>query len=141
MTQSPLPTPPDEMPSTSAAAPDIGAPPLDAVIDDLTPKEEAADWIHEQVAAGRSTADVTAELISTGWDEEEAESLVEYVRRATRHERGVTTREDVVGGLNRSYRQSWRVSWFSGFLAIASGVRLIGALRNWVSLWRSRRAK
>ncbi len=138
MTDSSAPDSPEALPDEQSAHSDT---PLEEVVDDLTPKEECADWIHEQMIAGRAIADVAAELISSGWDEEEAESLVEHVRRATRHERGVTTRDDVLLRVNQSYRQSWRMTWFSGFLALASGVRLIGAIRNWVSLRRSRKAQ
>ncbi len=126
----PHPSPPrPPPPSPPTVAPDPTAN-LDEVVDDLGPKEECADWILAQMTAGRPAEDLTAELIDQGWNPDDAESLVEYVRRATRHERGVVTREDVARTAVRRYRQSWSLTWFAGFPAIASGVRLVGALRN-----------
>lgn len=108
--------------------------PLEHVVDDLSAKEQCADWILEQLTGGRTPEQITADLCDQGWDPDEAEELVEYVRKATRRERGVITREDVVRDTTRRYRQSWAPSWFSGMPTLSSGVRLLSALRNLFAL-------
>ena len=71
-------------PGPAAPDPRQPTPSLEYVVDDLGPREACADWILEQMTAGHSAEELTAELIAQGWDEDDAESLVEYVRRATR---------------------------------------------------------
>ncbi|HEY2589490.1 MAG TPA: hypothetical protein VGI81_27335 [Tepidisphaeraceae bacterium] len=103
-------------------------------MDDLSAKEHCADWILEQMTGGRAPEQITADLCGQGWDPEEAEALVEYVRKATRRERGVVTRDDVARSANRRYRQSWAPRWFSGMPTLSSGVRLLSGLRNLFAL-------
>ena len=113
--------------------------PLEHVVDDLSAKEQCTDWIYEQMTAKARTPDqIAAELREQGWDPDEAESMVESVRKATRAERGVVTRDDVVRDANRRYRQSWAPSWFSGLPTLSSGIRLLGGLRNLFALKKVR---
>lgn len=112
--------------------------PLEHVVDDLSAKEQCADWIVEQMTGGRTPEEISGELRAQGWDPQEAEALVEYVRKATRRERGVVTRDDVVRSANRRYRQSWAPSWFSGIASLSSGVRLLSGLRNLFALKKVR---
>ena len=112
--------------------------PLEHVVDDLSAKEQCADWILEQMTAGRTPEEITGELRAQGWDPEEAQALVEYVRKATRRERGLITRDDVVRSANRRYRQSWSPRWLSGMPTLSSGVRLLSGLRNLFALKKVR---
>lgn len=113
--------------------------PLEHVVDDLTPREQCLDWIDDQMTTrARTPEQIAAELREQGWDPDEAESMVEAVRKATRAERGVVTRDDVVRDANRRYRQSWAPSWFSGLPTLSSGIRLLGGLRNLFALKKVR---
>ena len=56
--------------------------------------------------------EVTADLVSNGWGEEDAAEIVEEQRQATRRQRGVVTRDDVAYVAERRYRKSTRRIWF-----------------------------
>jgi hypothetical protein len=117
-----------------------GAPgdPLAHVVDDLAAKEQCADWILEQMTAGRTPEQIAADLREQGWGADEADALVEYVRKATRSERGVLTRDEVMRDANRRYRQSWTPGWFAVLPTLTSGIRLLAGLRNLIALKKAR---
>ena len=52
------------------------------VIDDTGGREEAVEWSKQQLMAGMSFVDLSAELQSLGWAEASAESIVEEAREA-----------------------------------------------------------
>jgi hypothetical protein len=79
---------------------------LEHVVDDLTVKEQWADWIHAELATGRTAEQIAADMVDQGWDSDEAAELVETVRKLTRAERGVVTREEVARANYKSYRSS-----------------------------------
>ena len=72
---------------------------------DVEPAVEAdpglVEWAAAALLDGRELSDVLAEAFDTGWDAGTAEASVEAARVATRAERGVITRADVIGGLGR----------------------------------------
>jgi hypothetical protein len=66
-------------------------------------------------------ADVLIDQLATeGWDPDDAEQIVETARKATRRERGVITRDDVVRDLNAGYRHA------TGGLSVAFRSGLFG---------------
>ena len=115
--------------------------PLEHVVDDLAAKEQCADWILEEMTGGRAPEQIVADLREQGWGAEEAEGLVEYIRKATRRERGVLTRDDVMRDANRRYRQSWTPGWFAVLPTLSSGIRLLAGLRNLIALKKARNRK
>jgi len=85
---------------------------LTHIIDDTDGREEAVKWTENQLLAGASFEVVAAELVSQGWAAVSADSIVEEAREATRRQRGVRTRDDVVVGVYRKFRKSMRrVRW------------------------------
>lgn len=87
---------------------------LNRVTDDR-PSPEAVEaeraavaWAAEGLLAGRTFEDVTADLVADGWPAEAADDVVEQARVQTRRDRGVLTRDDVVGRLNSQRRHDTR---------------------------------
>ncbi len=89
-------------------------------MDDLEPRDEALEWACNQFRAGETAESVSAELISQGWEAELAEELAETARRATRHERGALTRNDVVAEERERFQRGMGLRWFSGWPTLAS---------------------
>lgn len=133
-TPRPIPPPP---PAPDACADPASA--LEHVVDDLGPKEQAADWVRTQFALGRTWESVAADLVEGGWPEDTAVQLTETVRRLTRAERGVMTREQVVGGADRYYRRGMGGGWIVGMPSLAAAIRLMYSLGNLLRLRRRRR--
>lgn len=85
---------------------------LNHIIDDTDGREEAVRWTQNQLLTGASFEVVAAELVSLGWAPASADSIVEEAREATRQQRGVRTRDDVVVGVYRKFgRTMRRVRW------------------------------
>ena len=87
---------------------------LNRVTDDR-PSPEAVEaeraavaWAAGELLAGRTFEDVAADLAADGWPAEDVEAIVEQARVQTRRERGVLTRDDVVGRLNVQRRHDTR---------------------------------
>ena len=112
--------------------------PLDQIVDDYAPRQEALQWATAQLAAGRTFEDISAHLIETGWSEPDAAEIVEEARQQTRHYRGAVTREQIIRASNRRYRQAMTGGWFVGFPSVTAAMRLIHALASFASLRRRR---
>lgn len=98
----------DEAPAVDEPVPDR----LSHVVDDTDGRDEAVPWAANRLIAGASFEDVSAELVTLGWSAVAAESIVEEAREATRRERGVRTREDVMVGVSRKFGKTLRrVRW------------------------------
>lgn len=126
----------DVAPVEQAAAAPVEASPeppdaaLEHVVDDLAPKEAAGDWVLAEMRKGRPAEELVAEMQATGWSAEDAEWVVEYVRKLTRAERGVTTREEVARTSYKNYRESTkRLPLFMIFAALPNLIRSILGLR------------
>src|SRR5689334_16614977 len=94
--------------STSDTAVAEAAQRLEQVVDDSTPRQQCSAWVHEQLVAGRDADELLAELLGNGWPQEDAESIVEGQRRATRHLRGCVTRAQVAAVAEKRYRHAFR---------------------------------
>ncbi|MDB5172866.1 MAG: hypothetical protein JWO87_1563 [Phycisphaerales bacterium] len=93
------------------AEPQLGnGSPLEHIIDDSEERAECREWIHREFCAGTDTDEILAELIASGWTTEDAESMVEDGRRATRHLRGVVTRDEVARAAEARYRRSMNIA-------------------------------
>src|SRR5689334_892041 len=107
------------------------------VQDDLEPRERAAAWLREEmVERGRAPEDLAAELVGDGWPEDEAAGLVEEIRKETRAERGVVTRDDVVREAGRYHRGGTGVGLLSGFPTLAAVRRLLYSIGSFLALKR-----
>ena len=113
---------------------------LEHVVDDLAARQECAEWAFEELSKGQTAEALTAELVSNGWGEEDAADLVEMVRRQTRDVRGVVTRDAVARDVNQRYRRTMG-GWWVGMPLFAAGMRLIGAVRNFLAMRQVRRRK
>jgi hypothetical protein len=102
--------------------------PLDEILDDLEPVQTALEWACDQLLAGETADSVSVQLISQGWDAELAEELAETARRATRRERGVVTRNDVVAEERQRFQRGTGLRWFSGWPTLASLWRVLASL-------------
>jgi hypothetical protein len=132
---------PDENPlGDEARAGEPDAAPLEHIVDDLASKEECADWIFSELSKARTAESIAEELVENGWSEDDAGDLVERVRRLTRGERGVVTRDDVMRGLNRRYQRGMASGWLVGFPVLAAAFRLMHSLVNSIALVRVRRS-
>ena len=69
--------------------------PFDHIVDDGPARQLCAEWALSEIAGGRSPEDVAADLVANGWSSDDAEQICEQARRATRHLRGGTSREEV----------------------------------------------
>src|SRR3982751_3184852 len=110
--------------------------PLEQVVDDDTPRAEAVDWAAEELYDGRDFDQVTAALLEAGWEPEAAEEVVEEARRRTRDQRGVLTRDRVVGRAEALYRRSTS-RWFVGMPMLAAVWRLLHSLATLAALRRT----
>jgi hypothetical protein len=120
----------------AAGAVDLGADPLERVVDDYAPREEALNYAVAELAAERSFEDVAAALVGAGWPAGDADEIVEAARQQTRAVRGAMTREDAVREAHRHYRQGNR-GWAVGcFPTAASVMRLLHALGSMASYRR-----
>ncbi len=131
-TPPPIPDPPHGPPITDAAER------LEQIVDDATPRLDCSVWVNEQLVAGRDADSLLAELLEQGWNAEVAEEIVEEQRRATRHLRGVVTREQVAMRAERRYRSSFRYA----FRMAIGGLPLVCAhflVSSLVSIFRRRR--
>jgi hypothetical protein len=115
--------------------------PLDQIVDDYAPRQEASEWATAELAAGRTFEDISARLIETGWSDADAAEIVEQARQQTRHHRGAVTREQIVRASNRRYRQAMTGGWFIGFPSVAAAMRLIHSLASLAYLRRRPRRR
>ncbi|HEV7299288.1 MAG TPA: hypothetical protein VGN72_07985 [Tepidisphaeraceae bacterium] len=120
--------------------PDQAGSPFDQIINDDGAIDAAAEWSREQLLAGRVAEEIVGDLVAQGWDEDEASGLVEEVRKLTRDERGVVTRDTVAAIANREYRRG-SGGWSVGFPTIAAARRLFHAMASlrWLRHFGSRR--
>src|SRR5581483_12229967 len=113
---------PDPAPEPDPHAPK--ASPLEQVIDDDTPRMEAVEWAAEALYDGLEFEQVATALVEGGWDAGAAEEVVEEARRRTREQRGVLTRDRVLGRADALYRRSTG-RWFVGMPMLAAVWRLL----------------
>ena len=106
---------------------------LEDIVDDTDPRQDALEWAAREMLKGRSVEDVSAELAKQGWSGEDLEEMVETARKATRHARGVRTREDVVRDSQRRFRRSVRGVWIIAVLAVGL---LIALVTRYFGLWK-----
>ncbi len=93
---------------------------LESVVDDLLPEREpAVEWAAEELLRERPFDEVIADLTNRGWPPEQADAIVEEAREATRRERGVRTREDVLRSAEQRYQRSLRFIRLMIIVAIA----------------------
>jgi hypothetical protein len=123
-------------PTQNQPPPAPPASPLEQVVDDDTPRMEAVDWAAEEVYDGRDFEPVAAALVEGGWEPGAAEDLVEEARRRTREQRGVLTRDRVVGRADALYRRSTS-RWFVGMPMLAAVWRLLHSLATLAVLRRT----
>jgi len=107
---------------------------LEHIVDDLGATQEAEDWAKAQMLTGRTVEALTPELVATGWSEDAAIELLERVRKETRRERGVRTREDVLRDVNQRYRKGMSTGWLAGMPTFSSLVRLMYGIANFLTL-------
>ena len=119
----------ESKPSPESAAVDpTESEPTDATVPD---RLEHVEMTANKLIGGATFDEVTAELISVGWEPAAAESIVEEAREATKRERGVRTREDVVIGVSRKFGKTMRrVRWL-----IIIGVVIV-AIAIWMMMNR-----
>lgn len=104
---------------------------LEHVIDDTDGREDAVTATVNKLLAGATFEEVTAELTAAGWSLDAAESIVEEAREATKRQRGVRTREDVVIDASRKFGKTIRrVRWI-----IIIGIVIVG-IAVWMILNR-----
>src|SRR5688572_4387208 len=84
-----------EMSGDESSTPPDPAEALNDIVDDTAARDEAIEWVHAQFSMGSTAEEIVADLVSQGWEENDAAELVEQVRQMTRRERGVVTRADV----------------------------------------------
>lgn len=100
------------------------------VIDDTDGREEAVKWAENQLLAGATFEVIAAELVSQGWQPVSADSIIEEAREATRAQRGVRTRDDVVIGIYRKFGKTMRrVRWFI-VLGIVAVIIIVSMILN-----------
>ena len=56
--------------------------PLEHIVDDVEPRQEAHAWAYMEMKRGRTGEDVHADLVARGWEWDDAEGLVESARKA-----------------------------------------------------------
>jgi len=121
---------PPTAPSTAHAG---GDEPLEHVVDDEEPRAQALEWARVEILAGRVPEDLVAALARGGWDADEATLLVERVRRETRAERGVRTRDDVVREVYRLHGRTRRGA-LSAFPTLGAALRLFYSILTFRTL-------
>jgi hypothetical protein len=112
--------------------------PLDQVIDDYAPRQEAIEWATGELTDGQSFEEVHRHLTESGWSEADASQIVEEARGLTRHVRGALTRDQVMRTTNQRYRQGMMGGWFVGLPSIAAVRRLMHSLASLSFLRRHR---
>ena len=112
--------------------------PLEHVIDDDTPRREATHWAADELFADRTFDEVTASLVEGGWSEDSAQEIVEAARQQTRDQRGVLTRDRVVGSADAYYRRATG-RWFVGMPVLAAAWRLLHSRATLAALRRATR--
>jgi hypothetical protein len=117
--------------------PDVAAR-LDSIVDDDESVWTCRQWAYDELAAGRSPEEVAADLVTNGWNPEQAEAMAEEARRQTRHLRGVVTRDDVARQAATRYRQTMSLRWWTAWINLASAWRLLSSVAY---LWRGRTPK
>jgi hypothetical protein len=115
-----------------------GAPALDRVVDDDTPRIEATEWAVESLYDDRPFEDVEADLVAGGWSADDAAEIVEAARQRTRRHRGATTRDQVVDEADRMYRRATG-RWFVGLPMLSAAWRLLHSVATLLNLRRARR--
>ncbi|HET6251146.1 MAG TPA: hypothetical protein VFE47_25920 [Tepidisphaeraceae bacterium] len=96
--------------------------PLEHIVDDTEERGDCHEWIYRQFVAGRGADEILAELIGNGWPADDAEAWVEQSRRATRHLRGVITREGVARAVEKRSRKAFRTAFrvaLAGIILVA----------------------
>src|SRR5260221_1203110 len=81
-----------------------GDSPMEHVVDDLDARLECEAWILAELRSERAPEELVEELVACDWARDDAEIMVEQGRRATRAERGVVTRDDVMHHVHLKYR-------------------------------------
>jgi hypothetical protein len=119
---------------------DDAPPPLDQVVDDDTPRQDAVEWAAEALYEDASFEQVAAALVDSGWSQDDAEDIVEAARQRTRDHRGVLTRDQVLGPAHRHYRQAMTGRWYVGMPVLAAAWRLMHSLSTLMALRRARQA-
>ena len=114
------------------------AAPLEHVVDDDTPRREAIHWAADELFADRTFDQVTASLVEGGWSEDVAQEIVEAARQQTRDQRGVLTRDRIVGSADAYYRRATG-RWFVGMPVLAAAWRLLHSLATLAALRRATR--
>ena len=143
----PSPAPQDELPPDPAAddrtednppTPTPTSTPLDQIIDDDTPRQEAIHWAADELFADHTFDEVAASLVEGGWSEDAAQEIVEAARQQTRDQRGVLTRDRIVGSADAYYRRATG-RWFVGMPVLAAAWRLLHSLATLAALRRATR--
>src|SRR5262245_20340474 len=94
--------------------------PLDRVVDDVLERDTARQSIAAQLLAGRIPEELVAELVASGWSQDDAEEMVEDGRKQTRAQRGVVTRDDVARAVHQRYRTGMAAGWMAGIPMVAT---------------------
>ncbi len=128
--------PDDESNLSAASNPGPPPSPLDEIVDDVEVREDAIEWSRQQLHAGRTVEEIAAELVTGyGWDEDDALGLVEEVRKLSRGERGILTRETIAAIADREYHRGGG-GWITGFPTLAAARRLVYSIGSFRWLWR-----
>ena len=64
-----------------------GASVFDQIVDERHKYHEIKAWIYAEFVSGRTFEEISADMISQGWDRDTAEALVEEGRKSTRDRR------------------------------------------------------
>ena len=73
---------------------------------DPEPDPDLVRWAAQELLAGGDLSTILSDLIEHGWPAEAAEAAVEQARVATRGERGIVTRAEVVRAVSARHRRS-----------------------------------
>lgn len=115
--------------------------PLEHIVDDYEPRQEALDFAIKAIASGAKFDDTQAKLIENGWSESDAQDIVEEARIFTQEARGVVTRDTVLRRINTRYSRGMNGGWLIGFPIWSSMVRLIHSLGSMSFLRRTQSQK
>jgi len=127
--------------SADPSSNDPAASPLDHIVDDYEPRQEALDFAIKAIASGVKFDDTQAKLIESGWSESDAQDIVEEARIQTQETRGVVTRDTVLRRINTRYSRGMNGGWLIGFPIWSSMVRLIHSLGSMSFLRRTQSQK
>jgi hypothetical protein len=132
MSMIPDPAEPSSAPQPPAepSADDPSISPLDRIVDDYEPHQEALDLAIKTLESGITFEETHAKLMEIGWSESDAQDIVEEARIATQETRGVYTRDQVLRNVNNRYGRSMNGGWLIGFPVWSSFVRLMHSLAN-----------